>query len=332
MIIIYASALADAGHHVTIKTNQVKTIFQIHPLVHIEHIGIQGKSGTILSAMKETLDADLVIADIIALSCMLYVRNGRKVIYFAQDYDESYYTNFLQKLFIRTLYYLGLSFFRIKTIAVSHPLAKQLRSRFGAEVSIVENGVDTAIFFPDPDPDLVAAKQGRKAILLLSRSDYRKGFDIGLQVVSRLHDRLHNCPWEVWTVGENAAGKMGDISHRNFGFVNEERLRRIMSSADLFLYPSRHEGFPLMVLEAFACRCPVVTTDAVPYAVHSVNAMVSKIEDVGSLCENVLSYLKGQEQEKMILENAFRYALEHSQASSTERFVGRLVELNTLEM
>jgi glycosyltransferase involved in cell wall biosynthesis len=33
------------------------------------------------------------------------------------------------------------------------------------------------------------------------------------------------------------------------------------NAADLFVYPSRFEGFGLPVLEAMACRTPVVTTN-----------------------------------------------------------------------
>jgi glycosyltransferase involved in cell wall biosynthesis len=286
MIAIYASHLAAAGHRVTIKSNLVDTVFALHEDVRLEPLRFSGKMGTLLSALLERVEADLVVADIIPLVCLLWFHNRRRTVYFAQDYDESYYANPLQKLFIRFLYLLGLALFRVRTIAVSKGLADLLRRRFGAEVSVVENGVDTEIFYHDPDSELLAQKQGRKALLLLSRSDQRKGFDIALQVVEQVRGRL-SPSLEIWTVGETAQGLFPGLLHRDFGYVGEERLRRILSSADLFLYPSRHEGFPLMPLEALACRCPIVTTAAVPYAVHGDNALVSRIEDAASLALQV---------------------------------------------
>jgi len=45
------------------------------------------------------------------------------------------------------------------------------------------------------------------------------------------------------------------------GFVTSKQLRNLMSSAEVFLFPSELEGFGLPVLEAMACGSPVVTTN-----------------------------------------------------------------------
>jgi len=45
------------------------------------------------------------------------------------------------------------------------------------------------------------------------------------------------------------------------GFVTCKQLRNLMSSAEVFLYPSEMEGFGLPVLEAMACGSPVITTN-----------------------------------------------------------------------
>jgi len=307
----------------------VDTVFPLDEKIRIVPLKFKGKLGTLFSAAVQRCDADLVVADIIPMVCFLYPRSWRKVVYFAQDYDESYYDSPLMKGLIRCLYHLGLSLCHIPAIAVSHQLASLLEKRFNANIFIAENGVDARMFYPDPDLELIADKNNRKAVLLLSRSDKRKGFDIAYAVIGRL-SKTHANIFEVWTVGEKCTGFFDGVVHRDFGYVGEERLRQIMSSADLFLYPTRHEGFPLMVVEAFACSCPVVTTEAVPYAQNGLNAMVSPVGDVTNLAVKVGLLLGDCKLAETLCAEGLAFAAEHSLCNSLETFESCMTHLVTV--
>lgn len=54
------------------------------------------------------------------------------------------------------------------------------------------------------------------------------------------------------------SGYAGDILFT--GFVTDEDLPMYYNAAELFVFPSRYEGFGLPVLEAFGCGAPVITT------------------------------------------------------------------------
>lgn len=45
------------------------------------------------------------------------------------------------------------------------------------------------------------------------------------------------------------------------GYVSDCELQALYSTAEALLFPSLYEGFGLPILEAFACRCPVITSD-----------------------------------------------------------------------
>lgn len=46
------------------------------------------------------------------------------------------------------------------------------------------------------------------------------------------------------------------------GFIEEEDIPRLMNAAEIFVFPSLSEGFGMPNLEAMACGCPVITSDA----------------------------------------------------------------------
>ena len=323
MIAIHASYLAEQGHEVTIAANVHDTVFPVSDRVKIERISGGGKLGTICRAVLVSYQYDVVIADIITMIFLLMVRNRTKLVYFAQDYDESYYESGFAKMLIRSIYMICLRILAIPVLAVSSELAEILRARFKAQVALAENGVDEQQFFPDPAQSLVALKAGKKAILLLSRSDKRKGFDLGIEVIQRV--AASNPDFVVWSVGEKATGVFGEIPHQDFGYVRGDELRRIMSSADILLYPSRHEGFPLMILEAFDCKLPVVTTKAVSLACHRENALVAGLEDIDTLSRMLLELLDDDILADQLAAAAVVFAADHSMNKATAVFESHLL-------
>lgn len=322
IVLTHACALADRGHEVTIYVNNVDTRFRIATNIKIKRIEYSKKWGTIWRALRSSLIADVVIADIIVLAVILNIRNRGRTLYLAQDYDIHYYNNLLSRVFIKFLYWLGLKVFGISCIAVSQSLKEELEFYEG-RIEVVENGVNLDVFQPFPDKSLLELKDDRNAILILGRKDRRKGLDLALEVLSQYEGENK----EVWIVGEKVDLCLPKYIVRNFGYVEERKLAGILSSVDVLLYPTRHEGFGLFVLEALACKCPVVTTEVVKLVKHDQTAWVANVHSINDMVEGITSFLDVGNERERIVENGYTLAQNYDIKKSLIKFEEKVTQL-----
>jgi len=81
---------------------------------------------------------------------------------------------------------------------------------------------------------------------------------------------------------------------RIVGHVKNEELNILYSGAKALIYPSLYEGFGLPILEAFACECPVVTSNISSLAeVAGDAAVLVDPYDVNSIAEGIEKALRG---------------------------------------
>jgi glycosyltransferase involved in cell wall biosynthesis len=108
-------------------------------------------------------------------------------------------------------------------------------------------------------------------ILYVGRLDYRKNISLLLRAFSELKKR-RDVPHQLvlagprdyvpralrreWSACESKSETVWT------GLVSDALLAELYGRAEAFVYPSRYEGFGLPVLEAMACGCPVVCSEA----------------------------------------------------------------------
>ena len=147
------------------------------------------------------------------------------------------------------------------------------------------NGVDTAIFHPEPAADRRAIRARFKVpadlefVIFVGRFVEKKGLSI-LRALAAMRPDLH-----FVIVGD------GPIRPERWNLANVQVLGRqyqnnvaaLYGAADLLVLPSVGEGFPLVVQEAMACGLPILcgdeTTLADPHATSFLHGVAINLGD-----------------------------------------------------
>jgi glycosyltransferase involved in cell wall biosynthesis len=154
---------------------------------------------------------------------------------------------------------------RVRIVFVpSEYVKRKITRRFGMEnVFVTPNGVDHSVFHPGAKQstyDLPACY-----VLFVGSIEPRKNLVTLLQAWQKIKDDFK----ETWLIVAGTGGRVFrpvDLSQeiervRFLGYVGEEALPGLYTSASLFVLPSFDEGFGLPVLEAMACGTPVIVSD-----------------------------------------------------------------------
>lgn len=138
--------------------------------------------------------------------------------------------------------------------------------RLGADGNHVPHAVDTEQFHPTAHHGTELADRDRPTVFFAGRLEERKGVKYLLDVAESWHDR----PVEFRVAGQGPLAddvrECGDVTY--VGFLDPDRLAAEYAAADVFCLPSYRvpgweELFGIVVIEAFACGTPVVSTDCV---------------------------------------------------------------------
>lgn len=144
-------------------------------------------------------------------------------------------------------------------ITISRWLEKLMREQIGAEENIayVPNSVDAEQFFAPP-----RGKQPATTIGFVYSTRIQKGCAAAMQALEMARTRVPNL--RIVAFGHGAPSDELPLIDGVTYLPNlaESRLRDVYAQCDAWLFTSTLEGFGLPILEAMACRTPVIATPA----------------------------------------------------------------------
>ncbi len=150
-----------------------------------------------------------------------------------------------------------------RVITVSETSRKEIQERFpfsGQKVRVTYLAAHPAIL---PQKKL-AAKNGLKKslklegpfVLSVGTKWPRKNMQLAVSAMEMLPAELGH---KLVLTGKEGWGEQCENGRViSTGYVSFDQLSALYSAADLYLAPSRHEGFGIPLIEAFECGCPVL--------------------------------------------------------------------------
>ena len=150
-----------------------------------------------------------------------------------------------------------------RVISLSHKISGEIRDLYGypeKQISLIRNGVPTRTATTSEERAYARKELGipadEKIALFVGTGWERKGLRFAIRAVEGLNDPRV----KLLVAGSGSQKRYASPSVRFLGGVRE--MKMVYDTADLFLFPTLFDPFPLATLEALSAGLPVITTAA----------------------------------------------------------------------
>lgn len=170
---------------------------------------------------------------------------------------------------------------------------------------------------PSPGP----YRSSRPTLLCVGRLDEQKGFDYALPILARVSRSFPDCRLKLYGEGpdrrqlQQQAASLGVAERVEFDYVGNQ-LQQVWEQGDVFLFPSRYEGFPNALAEAMAHGLPCVAfnclTGPEDLIQHGQNGYLVEVGDVAGASEYTVQLLHNHELREQMGQAARQVAVRFS--------------------
>jgi glycosyltransferase involved in cell wall biosynthesis len=342
VISIYARLLAQRGHHISVVQPRwprpswrevFRSLRRKHRWPAVPHSGPSYFDGTEKWIDRRLLphpapvtaadvpDADLVIATWWETAEWLWALPASKgaKCHFMQDYEI--WAGHVDRVDATCR-------LPVPKIVIAKWVANLLSSRFGQEpVALVPNSVDAGHFHAPP-----RGRQRVPTVGFCYTPMRNKGTDITLQAIALARQQLPAL--KVLAFGSNQPTPDMPLPHDTDFFykVPDRELPSIYAACDAWLFGTRIEGFGLPILEAMACRTPVIGTPAgaAPDLLQHGGGVLVPMEDPAAMADAILHLCRASDHHwREYSDAAYLTATSYTWDDAADRFEAALEHVRT---
>lgn len=198
--------------------------------------------------------------------------------------DYQRYTMFTQRMYHSLLkrYFKNSLQVADKIVAISKSTSQDLQAEFGIkDAKVIYPGIDSNLFKPrkiNNPPNIVR-------LFFVGNLIRRKGVDLLPQIMGRLGDKFR-----LFYISPKSKRMFPQTNMTPLNYLSKKALVEMYNQCDIFLFPSRLEGFGYGVAEAMSCKKPVVCTNcsSLPeLIVNGEGGFLCEIDNVDDFVEKI---------------------------------------------
>lgn len=174
----------------------------------------------------------------------------------------------------------------IPKIVIAQWVADLLEKRWAqTPIALVPNSVETDLFFAPP-----RGKQSIPTVGFAYRTMRNKGCDIIVSAIERARKLQPNLRVMAFGLERPVSSIPLPRCTQYYFRIEDEKLRNVYAACDAWLFGTRVEGFGLPLLEAMACRTPVIGTPAgaASTLIRQGGGILVDLEDDAGMCTAIL--------------------------------------------
>jgi glycosyltransferase involved in cell wall biosynthesis len=230
-------------------------------------------------------------------------------------------------------------------ITVSDRSRKDLIKYYGTKkenIKIIPNAVDLKKFNPNNYSKRLREKYGYKLILYSGSMIDRKNIPVLLKAMSYVIKELPSAQLILTGIGPllesykelSKALKIQDNS-KFLGFINDKELAQYYATSDLFVIPSKFEGFGQIIIEALASGTPVICTNIPPMSNLIEKAgLTFTLNSPKDLSKKIIEFFQNKELYEKLKKNTLNVANKYSWSiigKKYEKYIKKVIKNRSKE-